>query len=85
LALQQEEIKLKLNEIIITIIKQSPNQRATFRDLAIRLPDTWVQDIFYALRVLQKNKVIESVKVSNRKSAYKLQHWYTSIDTAIAV
>jgi hypothetical protein len=74
MAQQQEEIKL--NEIIIDIIKR--NGPISFRQLGVKLPDLRIQDIWCSLRCLLDMRAIEIVKISNRKGiAYKVQSWVT--------
>ncbi|MGA8085515.1 MAG: hypothetical protein WB988_26960 [Candidatus Nitrosopolaris sp.] len=56
---------------IIEIIKQ--NGRATFRDLMIRLPDSiGAQDVWNSLRTLPKAEIVTPIKISNRKSSWKI-------------
>jgi hypothetical protein len=76
---QQQEINLN-EQIIVDIVKLiEQHQRATFRDLRIGLSDSvTTQEIWALLRILQGRKVIESCKISNTRTGYKLQYAYAN-------
>jgi DNA-binding Lrp family transcriptional regulator len=60
-----------INETVLEIIKQ--NGRATFGDLMIRLPDSiGAQDVWNSLRTLQEAEIVTPIKISNRKSSWKI-------------
>ena len=64
----------KIEEDILRLIEQL-NRPITFRDLMIRLPDCGAQNVWDTLRRLQKATIIELVKMSNRKTGWRIQHW----------
>jgi molybdenum cofactor biosynthesis enzyme len=70
------EIQIQTTEKdVLKLIEQY--QPATFRDLMIMLPDSIdAQSVWDTLRSLQKAMIIESVRISNKKSGYKIQCWY---------
>lgn len=51
------------------------NPHTTFRQLMLE-SDYSPEDAWNVLRYLQETKVIESVKISNRRSGWKVQHAY---------
>lgn len=80
--LVQQQIKVINEQIVEDILKliQQQNGPISFRQLAV-MTHYDPQQIWWSLRHLQKEKIIESCKISNTKSAWKLQHWYTDAST----
>jgi hypothetical protein len=72
---QQLEIKIRTKQetIVKELIRRYP--RLTFRELLLR-SDLSPEDIWRSLKCLRDAKVIESIKISNRKSGYKLQYTF---------
>jgi Fe2+ or Zn2+ uptake regulation protein len=63
---------VKIDEVILQLMEQY--QPMTFRDIMIRLPDSIdANSVWGALKSLQEKTIIESIRVSNRKSAWKIQ------------
>ncbi|MGA9154977.1 MAG: hypothetical protein WBZ36_30710 [Candidatus Nitrosopolaris sp.] len=68
----------KIDEDVLRLIEQH-NRPITFRDLIIGLPDSIdAQSVWDTLRRLQKAMIIESVRISNRKSGWQIQRWYAT-------
>jgi Fe2+ or Zn2+ uptake regulation protein len=73
--LAQQLATTKNEEVAIAILKllqKEKNQLLTFRDIMVGLRDTGTQEIWNSLRYLQQEKIIESVKVSNRHGRYNI-------------
>ena len=82
--LQKQEI---INETIVgyvlEIIKR--NGRVTFRDMMVNLPDSiGAQDVWNALKYLQETKAIDAVKISRKKTRYKLQYAFINTNKNIS-
>jgi hypothetical protein len=72
---QQEQQEINLNEMIIDIVRN--NGPISFKGIMKELPDSvGVGDVWIVLKTLRTNCIIELIKLSNTRVAYRLQYGY---------
>ena len=70
-----------VSEKVLTIIKGNP--RASYRTILLLLGEEYsAQQVWDCLKDLRKRCIVEMVKLSNRKVAYKLQAHITLLSLA---
>ena len=70
-------VEIQTQQMVLTILKLIEQHGSiNFRDLMIRLPELGAQNVWDTLKYLQKETIIENVKISNRKNKWQIQRWY---------